>query len=278
MTWVLVDDQFPEHPKIVGLTDEAFRAQVTGLCYANRHLTDGTLPMGFVRRFSEDATAELVEAGIWETNGDAAYRIHDYDDYQLEKAEVLADRKAKDEARRRGGLARAATARRINGRFVSGKPVENETAEGADENQHGATSKRDETAGHDQRPPGDDQVSASPNPNPKPVNPSSIDETKTPERAREIADSLASHIGNTASYLLGKLGSQRTGWRLLLETPGEIEKLRALGMRYSAALTAALQQATDDAEKIRNPGAWLTRTVPAIAREQGFASIGGGER
>jgi hypothetical protein len=41
MSWVRLDDSFPEHPKVIALTDAAFRAHVRGLCYAGRFLTDG---------------------------------------------------------------------------------------------------------------------------------------------------------------------------------------------------------------------------------------------
>ena len=52
MTWVVLDDKMPEHPKNVGLSDGAFRLHVSGICYCNRHLTDGII--------SADMVAQLM--------------------------------------------------------------------------------------------------------------------------------------------------------------------------------------------------------------------------
>jgi hypothetical protein len=43
MTWVRLDDQFPDHPKVVNLSDRAFRLHVWGICYSARFLTDGLI-------------------------------------------------------------------------------------------------------------------------------------------------------------------------------------------------------------------------------------------
>jgi hypothetical protein len=110
MTWVRLDDSTPDHPKYASLGDLAplgLALQVRALCYANRYLTDGHLPTGampqLLRGFAPcqpdtgeviDWPALMVSAGIWETNGGAGYRIHDYADYQPSKAAIEADRTA----------------------------------------------------------------------------------------------------------------------------------------------------------------------------------------
>lgn len=59
----------------------------------------------------EDITAEwiiahLVRLGLWE-EVEGGYLIHDYDDYQPTKAQVLAEREQKQAAGRAGGIAAA---------------------------------------------------------------------------------------------------------------------------------------------------------------------------
>lgn len=106
MTWVRIDDTFPDHPKVVGLTDSAFRTYVAGLCYAARYLTDGAIPSSALRSIGpRKAAAELERAGIWQRT-DHGYAIRDYLDYNPSRAEVEANR----EKRRAAGV-RAARAR-----------------------------------------------------------------------------------------------------------------------------------------------------------------------
>lgn len=93
MPWVGLDDKFPEHPKIAGLTDPAFRLHVAGMCYCNRHLTDGLIDADevprLVRRFRTAALRELVNRGIWlQLDTIHAYEIHDYLDWNKSRAQV----------------------------------------------------------------------------------------------------------------------------------------------------------------------------------------------
>ena len=112
MTWVRIDDTFPDHPKIVGLTDAAFRAHVAGLCYAGRYLTDGHIPTSALRQIGTRKAAQELEArGLWDKT-DHGWVINDFLDYNPSKADVQAERDRKREAGRRGGLARAANIRR----------------------------------------------------------------------------------------------------------------------------------------------------------------------
>lgn len=107
--------------------------QVAALCYSNRELTDGFVPRAIARRLldwsaedeagrrwrisrvsgmsGDDVDAEwviglLLDAGMWhETAG--GYRIHDYDEYQPSKADVLELSAKRSAAGRKGGLAKA---------------------------------------------------------------------------------------------------------------------------------------------------------------------------
>ncbi len=107
--WVRLDDQFAEHPKIIGLSDGAFRTHVAALCYCNRNLTDGHVPAAL----GSSHAAELLEAGIWELNGNG-YDVHDYADYQPTGEETERIRELRREAGRKGGLASAQARRQAN--------------------------------------------------------------------------------------------------------------------------------------------------------------------
>lgn len=111
MTWVKLDADFPEHPKVVDLSDDAFRAFIGGLCYCNHYLTDGRITPGAIRRLASRRVAtELVDAGLWEQNGSGVI-VHDYLEYQFSRSEVEANREARASAGRKGGL-RSGEARR----------------------------------------------------------------------------------------------------------------------------------------------------------------------
>lgn len=92
MTWVRFDDLTDEHPKVAGLSDRAFRWWFRSLCYASRHLTDGTLPAGFLMRVPAKVGDELRAAGLWKNIGDVL-TIHDYLTYQPSKASVTERRR-----------------------------------------------------------------------------------------------------------------------------------------------------------------------------------------
>lgn len=107
MTWVRIEDGFPDHPKVVGLTDRAFRAHIVGLCYAGQHLTDGKIPEAVARGLGKRQVSELVAADLWEQNG-VGYIIHGYLDYNPSREYVEDERRKARERRanagRRGGV------------------------------------------------------------------------------------------------------------------------------------------------------------------------------
>jgi hypothetical protein len=104
--WVKLDDGLTLHPKMVGLSDAAFRAYVTGLVYAGRYLTDGVLSDAFVQTIAtSDVRAELVVAGLWEESTDAV-QIHDFLDFNPSRAEVEAERRRKSEGGKLGAARR----------------------------------------------------------------------------------------------------------------------------------------------------------------------------
>lgn len=106
MGWVRLDDGFPMHPKVFGLTDGAFRAYVAGLCYASQFLTDGWIPAIAVAH-SKRAAAELVTVGLWVPDDTGTgFHIHDYLAYQSSRAEVEERRKRQSAGGREGARRR----------------------------------------------------------------------------------------------------------------------------------------------------------------------------
>ena len=97
MTWVKIDDSFPDHPKIKGLKDDEFRLYMTALCYSSRYLTDGVIPLNIVRTFIESRSkssriSALVEANLWEIVADNVV-ILSYSEYQFTKERIETERK-----------------------------------------------------------------------------------------------------------------------------------------------------------------------------------------
>jgi hypothetical protein len=105
MTWVKIDDSFPNHPKIVGLTDKAFRIHISGLCYCGTYLTDGFVPMTIAARFANEDMqyiVELTQAGLWrEAPQDNGFHIHDYLAHQTSKTQVEEKRQTVRERQKR---------------------------------------------------------------------------------------------------------------------------------------------------------------------------------
>ena len=106
MSWVKVDDGLPDHPKFLALGRDrlaAIGALVTMLAYCNRYLTDGAVPRAAAQRIPVRLLARLQRVGVIDPAEDG-WTIHDYNDYQPSKAEVLTLRAARSEAGRRGGI------------------------------------------------------------------------------------------------------------------------------------------------------------------------------
>jgi hypothetical protein len=96
VTWVRLADDFADHPKIVAAGALAAWQFVCGLAYCNKHLTDGFIPRGAVRRLAdvEDPfrlAATLVDVGLWESV-DGGWMVHDYLNYQPSRQTVVTER------------------------------------------------------------------------------------------------------------------------------------------------------------------------------------------
>jgi hypothetical protein len=96
MSWVKIDDQFADHPKIAQAGPLGLAVYVAGLCYSARYLTDGFIPTASAERFagtSPELRAKLVDLSLWDET-DGGYLIHDYLDYNPPAAKVKAEREA----------------------------------------------------------------------------------------------------------------------------------------------------------------------------------------
>lgn len=110
MTWVKIDDSFPDHPKIKGLKDDEFRLYMTALCYSSRYLTDGVIPLNIIRTFIESRSKvpriqALVDANLWEIVADDVV-ILSYSEYQFTKEKVETERKLAAERKAKSRMSR----------------------------------------------------------------------------------------------------------------------------------------------------------------------------
>lgn len=242
--WTRLDDNFPDHPKVVGLSDRAFRVHVTGLCYASRHLTDGFVPRAAAKSWGR-AVAELVEARLWvaEDNG---YRIHAFLEYNPAREKVLADRMRTGQQRSLAGKARATTAERDStGRF-----------------------QRDA-----QRPAGEPLVNGS-QPRPDPTRPAvSVRDSGGNGLALALTDLLSpdgddssgvpKNISHDQAYLLPKIHDLGPGWKKL--TWGSVGQFNATFGRSTT--TNALRTVADSTTDVANGHAYLEAICKQLAEE-----------
>lgn len=101
MSWVRLDDAAMDHPKILQLTDSQFRLWVKGLCYCQKHFTDGFIPslaLTIARGRSGDTT-RLCDVRLWEVV-DGGYLVHDYLDWN-DSREATNGRKRRAKDRKR---------------------------------------------------------------------------------------------------------------------------------------------------------------------------------
>ena len=110
MGWVRLDDNFADHPKVIALSDTGFRLYIEALCYSNRQLTDGFIPMAVYTKLSKQDEADyLIEAGLWEeVRGNVispdlltGYQIRSYTEYQPTREKVEEKREQAKERLRK---------------------------------------------------------------------------------------------------------------------------------------------------------------------------------
>lgn len=103
MPYLNLDDGFAEHPKIMGLSDGAFRLHVAALCYCARRMTDGDIPREAARTLSATAKPrhilELEASSLWITSA-TGWQVHDFLDWNRSRNEI-EERREKDREKKR---------------------------------------------------------------------------------------------------------------------------------------------------------------------------------
>lgn len=102
MAWVRLSDTHGDDPRVVGLSDRAFRIDVEALLYSARHRTDGLVPAAVLAKFPPAAVRELVAARRWR-RVKAGVLIVDWREHLLSRAEDEDLRRKRAEAGRKGG-------------------------------------------------------------------------------------------------------------------------------------------------------------------------------
>jgi len=112
MAWVLLDDNFPNHPKAIAAGRLARDLFVCGLCYCRKYHTDGFIPKKAISALGcgpdpkRDVEA-LLRVGFWDA-ADGGYVVHGYREmYADSDAKASADirRQQKRDAGKKGGQA-----------------------------------------------------------------------------------------------------------------------------------------------------------------------------
>lgn len=100
MSWFRVDDRFPSHPKVEGLSNSAVGLWLKAGCWSSQYDMDGHIPYGIVARLGRRRCRdELVKAGLW-TEGPMGVVMHDWDQWNSTRAQRVK-RRADDAARQR---------------------------------------------------------------------------------------------------------------------------------------------------------------------------------
>jgi hypothetical protein len=108
VAWVRLDDRFHANPKVRRVAGRSLRAAflyVCSLSYAAERLSDGHVDRDFVADLipdnmeRESAVIVLVDEGLWHVDG-GGWSIHDWNDYNEPRADILARRRAREEKRR----------------------------------------------------------------------------------------------------------------------------------------------------------------------------------
>jgi hypothetical protein len=107
-TYIRVHDGMPDHPKIAGLSDRAFRTLIETWCWCSRYLTDGVIPAVQWRRIgTPKSRKELENFGLVDAVDDT-FHVRNYLAFQRSAAEVAELRETRRNAGAKGGRAKAA--------------------------------------------------------------------------------------------------------------------------------------------------------------------------
>lgn len=114
-TFIRLDEGYDEHPKVIALSDAAFRAHIESMCWASRNEAKYRIPRRVVeKKWKPKVVAELVEARLFDKDPDdpSIYEVHDYLDFNRSAEEIAAYRDSRGEAGALGNHKRWHVARR----------------------------------------------------------------------------------------------------------------------------------------------------------------------
>jgi len=111
MPYVPLDENLPEHPKVLALPFDDMNAAlglvVRAWCYCSRNLSDGFVPDGFFRTVDDKRLRELLLTdngfGLLFDAAENGILVHDYLDCNRSRAEMEAYREIKRVAGKKGG-------------------------------------------------------------------------------------------------------------------------------------------------------------------------------
>jgi len=110
MAWARIEDCMKDHPKILAAGPLLELIQYRALQYANRFLTDGFVPFAALPALAVglealglpvDWPAAMVRARLW-SGRRGGFVVHDFLEWNLSRNEVLAARKQKSKAGKKG--------------------------------------------------------------------------------------------------------------------------------------------------------------------------------
>lgn len=145
-TYITVHDGLPDHPKIDGLSDAAFRLLITMWCWCSRNRTDGKVKAAsWSKRGTAKARRELIAAGLVVADGED-FAMHDYLEHQRSAQEIEDLSAVRRLAGSKGGKARAsaiASAKAFAKQTASKSVAESDT-ETEEEQEHTSDRESDE--------------------------------------------------------------------------------------------------------------------------------------
>lgn len=123
--------EMDEHPKIIGLSSDAFRALFEATFYARRLLTDGFLDERVVlKRWGQSVADELssndAEKPSW-IRVERGWLIHDWEKHHPMRADIEARKASTSEKRRQAGRKGAANRWQADGKAMANDSPESDT-------------------------------------------------------------------------------------------------------------------------------------------------------
>jgi hypothetical protein len=103
--YIRVDVLLPEHPKVEGLSDKAFRALVTLWCYCGRQRTDGAVTRKQWEAWPPKVRAELITAGLASPISSGG-EMHDFLAHQRSREQIDELSAKRSEAGKKAAAAR----------------------------------------------------------------------------------------------------------------------------------------------------------------------------